>query len=329
MKTQDWRRPLPGLIAWVAISSVAAEKSFGQGDEMREHARLVRIESIADGQNRATEMLPDSLLNFNDPVGTTLSGSLWTWGGTGRPLAILELSKLTAGTNSVRWVSGVTSFSPGSIVATWDDGQRWQSSAPGLKMNPVPDAPAPADSEAERGSYARCEGHLPESSPCARAPNRVKGKLELRLLPSPIRRYSDAGSGLRGLERCSRDSLTGPTPRHSWSSSRDPPAEPPRPGTTDSPESPAVPWPRNWMAERSGRWRRPIRPTPGPRLHEPAPCSVRLKCHRLAEPRSVLRPGSPGHRPDRRPGGGGPPPTSRPRNQEPRLAPGYHLIYSF
>ncbi len=242
MKTQDWRRPLPGLIAWVVIGSVAAEKSFGQGDEMREHAEARCASNPSrTGQNRATEMLPDSLLNFNDPVGTTLSGSLWTWGGTGRPLAILELSKLTAGTNSVRWVSGVTSFSPGSIVATWDDGQRWQSSAPGLTMNPVPDAPAPADSEAERLRQMKA---ISRKFALREDAGRVKGKLELRLLPSPIHRYSDANSGLRdgAIFAFAYGTNPGGIPGRRV---RDPPAgATPRPGITDSPESREVPSPR-------------------------------------------------------------------------------------
>ncbi|MDR3620138.1 MAG: hypothetical protein P4L85_12365 [Paludisphaera borealis] len=171
-----------------------AERSFGQDGEMRQHAGLVRIESVTVGRPRAAEMIPDSLLNFTDPAGTTQSGSLWAWGAPGRPLAILELSKEKAGSNAVRWVEGVTSFSPDLITATWGDGHQWQSSAPGLTMSPVADIAAPAESESARLRQMKT---ITRKFVLREDAGPVKGMKQLRLLPNPIHRYSDKTSGLR------------------------------------------------------------------------------------------------------------------------------------
>lgn len=192
---------VPARIALVVILSVTAAQSLGQDGEpnpsdgeMRQHSKFVRLESVAGGQSRGVELLPDSLLNFNDPAGRTLGGSLWAWGGPGRPLAVLELSKMGPRPGLVRWVDGVTSLSHGRIVATWEDGQRWQSTAPGLTMRPVPDAAVPAESNPERLRQMKA---IARKFLLREATGPIRGKIQLRLLPNPIHRYSDAGSGQR------------------------------------------------------------------------------------------------------------------------------------
>jgi len=185
---------LYGLIALAVTGSATAEQPVGQDEEMRQHAKLIRIESVTDGRSRVVELLPKSLLNFSDPAGTTQSGSLWAWGTTGRPHAIVELSKESIKPGTVRWVEGVTSFSPDLIDATWDDGQQWRSSKPGLAMKPIADIAAPAESESERlrqmKVIARTFLVREDAGP-------AKGQIQLRLLPNPIHRYSDTASGLR------------------------------------------------------------------------------------------------------------------------------------
>lgn len=192
----------PRLFAFGIIVSVPGAWAFGADkapavaiDDMRRHALLLAVDSLSDdGRHARVEILPDALLRYTDPARRVAEGSLWAWGGPGRPLAILEVEKYPHRPDATRWLHGLVSLSTGLIACTWDDGRRWESTEPGLSLGPVPDAPAPATSErvrlAQMKDIARRFAVREDAGP-------IKGKITLRLLPSPVCRYSDPGSGLQ------------------------------------------------------------------------------------------------------------------------------------
>lgn len=163
-------------------------------DEMRRHAMLVRVETVSEGRRQNAERVPDPLMHYNDPARGAAKGSLWAWGTTGRPSAILEMEVNPSRPSTVQWVHGVVSLSSGLIAASWDDGKAWEATQPGLIPCVLPDALAPAGSKPDRlrqmKDLARRFGVREDAGP-------VKGKIRLRLLPTPIHRYQDPSSGLQ------------------------------------------------------------------------------------------------------------------------------------
>lgn len=181
------------LLAAFAVGTAWAE-DIPSDDEMRHHAMLVRIETVSGGRRQNAERVPNALLHYNDPARGAAKGSLWAWGTNGRPSAILEMEVNPSRPSNVQWVHGVVSLSSGLIAASWDDGGAWVATQPGLIPRALPEAIAPAGSKSERlrqmKDLARRFGVREDAGP-------VKGKIQLRLLPTPIHRYQDPDSGLQ------------------------------------------------------------------------------------------------------------------------------------
>lgn len=70
------------------------------------------------------------------------------------------------------------------LVSGPGGGTRWHSEEPGLKLEPIPDAPVPAENEARRLTQMR---NLARSFSADMTKEGVKG--DLRLLPQPLYRY--------------------------------------------------------------------------------------------------------------------------------------------
>lgn len=165
-----------------------------RGDEMKRQAAQVQIGTTAQGTRTPAEMVPEALLQYSDPTRKAAKGALWAFGTPGRPVAVLEMEISPSEPRSKRWLHGVVSLSPGLIDARWDDGRVWAASRPGLQVRPVPNAPPPAASKAERlrqmKSLARRFDARENAGP-------VEGKIQLRLLTTPLHRYEDSASGLQ------------------------------------------------------------------------------------------------------------------------------------
>jgi hypothetical protein len=122
------------------------------------------------------------LLTFGDLARKHENGTLWAWGEKGRPLAFVELFR----GEDPRWVHAATLTSTERIVMTTSDAS-WTPEKTQIEFAAIPDAPAPADKEAQR---------LRQIKDLARRftafENWEGQRHELRLLVQPVWRYSDA-----------------------------------------------------------------------------------------------------------------------------------------
>jgi hypothetical protein len=179
-------------------------------DEMKQIAGSFQAATI-EGKTRArAAQVPEPLHRWTDPTRRNSDGALWAWRSSGRPIAIIsiELYPQTKDFGTV-WALEFTSLSTGPIVVEGgehfdtfyvdlppprDDGRlRWAPARGGVAFREIPDAPAPAKTEAERLRQMR--DLLKRFS--AREFYNIKSQdYELRLLAHPIDRYADAPSGL-------------------------------------------------------------------------------------------------------------------------------------
>jgi hypothetical protein len=135
------------------------------------------------------KLLPDPVFRHSQPVRGDDIGAVWLWvDENGRPAAVGTVFAYSggAGGDGYRQVAHeFHSLSDEPIVATWRDKKQWSPNKPGLEWKPIPGAPKPADSEAQRlwqmREFARqFQGH--EADPRG-------GRWELRLVPKPVYRY--------------------------------------------------------------------------------------------------------------------------------------------
>jgi hypothetical protein len=121
-----------------------------------------------------------------------LDGVIFFWSSDeGRPEAALQVFQVKDKSPSGgHWVQEFISLSPGKFVADRAGKANWAPREPGVEFHPVPGAPKPAATPAQRSRQIRAlaeEFRVTDDF-------KDKGWSELRLLTTPIARYGKAGS---------------------------------------------------------------------------------------------------------------------------------------
>ena len=195
------------LISPILILGLATPGAERQGSD-NQAARLVAMRAIADGvtvektsggARLKLERLAEPVYRFDDPARQYSDGTVWAWCRSGRPAAVLTLSKKRLENGGFMWLGEMTSLTPdpSPISATIPEIGTWQPSGAGVVMRKFPKAPLPAEDATKRLRQMKelvrqikaYEFFKPDDQP---SPERY----ELRVLPQPAHRYADATAGL-------------------------------------------------------------------------------------------------------------------------------------
>jgi hypothetical protein len=163
---------------------------------MRAMADGITMEPTSSGARLGLERLPEPVYRFDDPARQHSDGTVWLWCRSGRPAALLTLSKDRSPSEGLRWIYELTSMSPGPISATVRGFGTWRPSDAGVLMQKFPKAALPAEDATKRLRQMKelvrqikaYELYKPDNQPSVE-------RYELRVLPQPVYRYADEGSG--------------------------------------------------------------------------------------------------------------------------------------
>ncbi len=139
------------------------------------------------------ETLPlrdDPVLAWTNPVSGSVHGRLYIWTDKGRPEVVVGIYK---------WFSPFThrtsefkSLSLGPLAVERKGEPYWMPARPGVELKPVPDAPAPAASPAQRLRQMRAMAQDFK----AKETTRAGLDRELRVLTQPLYRYESTDPNL-------------------------------------------------------------------------------------------------------------------------------------
>jgi hypothetical protein len=178
--------------------------------EMKQIAGTFHATAIVGDTRTPVALVPEPLHRWTDPTRENSDGALWAWRASGRPIAIIaiELYSRDKAVGTV-WALEFTSLSTGPIEVEGGehfdmvyedmappraDGRlQWVPAMGGLEFREIPDAPAPATTEAERLRQMR---DLLKRFSAREFYDKTAQDYALRLLSHPIDRYADAASGL-------------------------------------------------------------------------------------------------------------------------------------
>jgi hypothetical protein len=173
------------------------EKKIGADadeDDRRAVERLVggiELEALVGGEWTAVKRIEKPLLYHGDPTRKHTRGSVWAWGMSGRPVALLEL--WNNGSNRTKWACGLCNTSGGKLRATREGLPWWRENDSAIELKDIPGAPAPAAETALRQRQLKAlaqkfTGHEfwdPDNT-----------RYELRRLERPLHTYRDEAAGL-------------------------------------------------------------------------------------------------------------------------------------
>src|SRR5262249_53968090 len=122
----------------------------------------------------------------------TSDSTLWIWGTSGRPAAIVAIEHYPKNPDAKRWLCEVASLSNERISVECGREIDWTANKPGLELARVVGAPAPAEQPAARLTQIR----QLQRRFSAHEKASIEGRIELRPLAKPLHRYQDAEAGI-------------------------------------------------------------------------------------------------------------------------------------
>ena len=211
LASRGLRLALYAALALVSCQTAIAqsqEPSKGPGVEerrtdnaSRREARLQAMQKIAAGMTvevvegdakRKVDLIEGARFRFSPQDTLCYDGTVWIWGRGGRTVALLTLSAERRDRKGPsNWAYELTSLSPQQLSVSSRDGWSWAPQAAGLRFAAVPDAPPPADAQRIRLRQMKDIARRFDANGVADS-----GRFELRVLPTPIHRYSDAAASI-------------------------------------------------------------------------------------------------------------------------------------
>ena len=149
--------------------------------------------AFADDRERKLKLHEGPILRYTNPLRGEVHSALYLWTHNGRPEAVASVSNWYT-PRPYRGLAA-TSLSLDKLVGTRDGQEIWLPNGPGLQLQPVPDAPAPADSPDKRlrqmGALAR------EFSAEFKREARYNEGGQLRLMAKPLYRYESTADDVQ------------------------------------------------------------------------------------------------------------------------------------
>lgn len=158
-------------------------------EELKRAVARYRIEMATDPP-RVLTAAREPVLSWTNPLRKTVGGATFLWVADGRPEAIASLYRVNEGGRIIE-DHEFQSLATVGLTATRDGATIWTPQAAGMTLAPIPGAPKPAASPAERLRQLRAlaqEFHAFFDTD--------DDKSELRLLTQPLYRYESKRSDL-------------------------------------------------------------------------------------------------------------------------------------
>jgi hypothetical protein len=186
---------IAGSVPWLRATADDAEEKVRAEDDavakqrltlMQERVAACRVTSEDESIPKRFEEKP--IFRYSDPARGIVSSAIWRLGTKGRPLALISTELYPKFYGRPRIVYEFLSLTDKSFNATSND-YRWQPSSSALTMKPLPKAPAPAAAATARLLQMKQQAKRFTASELAEGQ-----ECELRLMPSPIERYTPGDS---------------------------------------------------------------------------------------------------------------------------------------
>jgi hypothetical protein len=151
-------------------------------EELRQAAARYRIVTNTNPP-RNLVFRPEPVLRWTNPLRHTTTGVVFLWLVDGRPEAIASFYRYTW-EGEPREDHEFQSLATTGLTGTWNGRTVWSPPTAGIQLAPIPGAPRPAATPAERLRQMRDLAH--EFHAFFNSP---EDRSELRLLPQPLYRY--------------------------------------------------------------------------------------------------------------------------------------------
>jgi hypothetical protein len=174
------------------VSELSAEQRAAHLQRMRNIATSIKIFELADGVRKPAELVDEPVLRYTDNTRKLYDSTIWVWGSSGRPSAIMAVEYYPERRREQKWLFEIASLSIGRIAAERGQEVRWTARQPGLHLEQLADGPAPAEKPALRLAQMK----KLQQRFTAYEREGLGARIELRPLARPLHRYQDDAAGV-------------------------------------------------------------------------------------------------------------------------------------
>jgi hypothetical protein len=168
--------------------------------EMHGQAALFQIASAVKADRQRFELFGDPIFRYSDQPRGFVDATVWAWGGPerrGRPVAVAKIEMALSEIKLPYWQYCVASLADTPLDVDFANERKLTAARPGLALRDFPDAPPPAAGAAARQRQMKdLAARFGATIHALQLGTKELLKQEMRLLPSPIHRYSDDQAGL-------------------------------------------------------------------------------------------------------------------------------------
>ena len=162
-------------------------------EAMRARAERAVVRRLVDGKRKLESLNPQPLFRYTDEDRRILDATVWVWPVRGRPVVLKKIEYYDVRAGRPKWFFCVASLSEDLVELTSSGGVDWTSTKPGIKMNPLPDAPKASGSSV--GRSVQMKNIVRRFSSKLTDPP-INTEQQMRLLARPLHRYSDPDAGI-------------------------------------------------------------------------------------------------------------------------------------
>lgn len=140
-------------------------------------------EVVVVGSNEKAKRIEDPIFSWDTPEGRSIGGALYLWTLNGRPAATIELWT----SNDIKDGYKFHSLHEGTLDASSNSSQTWNSKTPGIRFQPLPKSDPPAEDKSLR--LIQMQAIAQDRFMSIIMANNAK--THLKLMPEPIYRYQE------------------------------------------------------------------------------------------------------------------------------------------
>jgi hypothetical protein len=191
----------PSAFAVITVSSadetpagsISAERQLILRD-MRTAVAAMKVSEKTGDKLQLARVVAEPIIRYSDPQRLIVDGTIWVWTVDGLPVMTMKLERFSLPEPERRWLFNAGSCSRNLIAVQWPFDVEFESKKPGLTFQPL-DA-GPKLSESKSGRLLQLKQLSRKFSATMIGATGPDDKSEMRLLPTPLFRYSSKLGGI-------------------------------------------------------------------------------------------------------------------------------------
>lgn len=197
------------VVCWLAVTALSAAMMVRADEaqspspnadrqatlkQMRATVGAIKLREKVSDKLAPAELTAEPLFSYSDEQRRIRNATMWVWTIDGRPVSLMKFERYSFPEPERQWLFNVASVSPNLIEVDWPFGREFASKKPGMTFRLLDGAEPAGDTKTKRLIQLKQLARKFSATMTGGASD--DAKTEMRLLPTPLFRYSSPTSDI-------------------------------------------------------------------------------------------------------------------------------------